>query len=281
MRLLSSILLFLCVVFMGSCEVINPEEPVPTFLHIDSFSFRPTSTYVGTRSQKITSVWVYFNGNNIGAFDLPATVPIIAEKSGQLRVVPGVTYSGINDVLTAYPFFVSDTMTLVPAQGQVVSWTPETGYLNDSLLNVLNINFETGLNPFLKFSGDTGLTRVDNPELVFEGKYSGYIYLDNDSSSEIISTTGFAASKESYIELNYKGTLPFEIGLATTSGTFIPQYLFGYKPRSDWNKVYIGLQDFIGAHPDQVYKIIVKVQPGRSATGYVAFDNLKVVTRKP
>jgi hypothetical protein len=68
--------------------------------------------------------------------------------------------------------------------------------------------------------------------------------------------------------------------LATTSGTFSPQYLFGYKPRSDWNKVYIGLQDFIGANPDEIYKIIVKVQPGGTATGYVSFDNLKVITRK-
>ena len=212
MRLLSSILIFFGFLIITSCEMINPEEQVPTYLHIDSFNFQKTPN-TGTASQNITSVWVYFEGERVGVFDLPATVPILADAVGKVSVLPGVTYSGIKDILTPYVFFLSDTMTLTPAPGQIVSWTPTTQYMEEEYLNIFNVDFEAGGNPFTQFDGDTSLQVVTDPNLVFEGNASGYIYLDNMSRSENMLLQQFFADKEAYIELNYRGTLDFEVGL--------------------------------------------------------------------
>jgi hypothetical protein len=281
MRLLSSIPLFFSLVLLGSCDIVNPAEPIPTYIHIDSFQFIQTPN-TGTASQKITSVWVYLDGKDVGAFDLPATIPIIAEKAGQIRVSPGVTYSGLNDILTPYVFFLSDTMTLNPAPGQTVTWTPKSRYMSDTLLNIFNVDFETGFDPFTHLSGTDSISVTNDPNHVFEGTYAGYFAVNSDSASEELLTQSFFAPKESFVELNYRGSLSFEIGLQSTNsnGQFISQYLFGYKARPDWNKVYIGLQDFIDAYPDKAYRVIIRVNPEPGATGYVSFDNLKVISRK-
>ena len=281
MRLLSSILIFFGFLIITSCEMINPEEQVPTYLHIDSFNFQKTPN-TGTASQNITSVWVYFEGERVGVFDLPATVPILADAVGKVSVLPGVTYSGIKDILTPYVFFLSDTMTLTPAPGQIVSWTPTTQYMEEEYLNIFNVDFEAGGNPFTQFDGDTSLQVVTDPNLVFEGNASGYIYLDNMSRSENMLLQQFFADKEAYIELNYRGTLDFEVGLQSTTagGQPFTQYVFGYKARPDWNKVYIGLQDFISANPGKAYRVVIKVAPGSPSTGFVLIDNLKVIFRK-
>jgi hypothetical protein len=274
------ILIIILSCLWGSCDIINPEEKTPTFVHIDSFQFAPTPN-TGTASQKITTVWAYFNGYTLGAFDLPATFPVLADAPGTLTVRPGIVYSGINDVLVSYPFFRSDTMTLQPSPGQVIHFTPETSYYGDSVLSITNEDFELG-NSFTLVTGDTPLVRVSDPGLVFEGGYSGYIYLNNKKESENIMTMPFTAPVETYLELDYKCNLHFDVGLQSTnsSGQLFTQYLFTYRPRDFWDKIYIGLQDFISQYPNKSYRVVIKVRSETPVTGYVSLDNVKVVSRK-
>ncbi|MBS1590278.1 MAG: hypothetical protein JST52_11760 [Bacteroidetes bacterium] len=272
------------VFFIGGCNAINPSERVPTYVHIDSFRFIPTIGS-GTASHKIVSVTAYIDNQPIGTFDLPANIPVLIEKPGTLMLVPCVMYSGLNDVLVPYNFYKADTSTLSPSPAKVVVKNPTTQYWGDSVLTFTIEDFESG-NSFVQLSGDT-IVRTTDPNFVFEGKYGGVIRIHDTSYAENIMTKTFQAPQQSankaeaYLELNYKGNRPFSIGVQTTiSGVDVSEYQYGFNPRSDWNKVYVGLQDFLSAYPLKTYRIMVKVLNDSLSPGWVAFDNFKVVTRK-
>jgi len=280
MRFLLLILFISCISFFNSCDTINPAEKTPTYLHVDSFQFIPTPN-TGTASHKIVAVTAYVDYVPVGTFDLPANIPVLAEKSGQLLLMPVVSYSGLRDVVVPYHFYRADTSTFTPKPGQTIFYTPKTHYLDSSLVFV-HEDFESG-NSFVGLQGDT-LRRTSDPKYVFEGSYGGVVELKDSLYSESIMSLPFTAatlSAEAYLEINYKGTAAFVIGLQTTvSGTNVSQYLYGFNPRSDWNKVYVGLQDFLTQYPRSTYRVVLKVQRQDDQPGYVAFDNFKLVTTK-
>jgi hypothetical protein len=269
---------FTILIFAAGCDLVNPAEKTPTYVRIDSFQFVPT-TGTGTQSHKITAVFAYLDATPLGAFDLPAKIPVLADKKGLLLVRPAVVYSGLNDVLVPYPYYEKDTATFNPAPGATVSFTPKTKYTGDSTMNILNVDFESG-NSFVSLQGDT-MRKTNDPKYVFEGSYGGVIELNNSDYSESVMSEYFTAvSSGAFLELNYKGTLPFQIGVIGSDGTQdVTSYLFGFNPKSEWNKVYIGLQDFINTYPNKQYRILVKVTQNAPTTGYVAFDNFKVITQ--
>ena len=61
------------LIIFPACNLINPKEQVPTYLHLDRFTFsNPDSSYTGSSSHDIPSAWVYVNDQPVGTFDLPA-----------------------------------------------------------------------------------------------------------------------------------------------------------------------------------------------------------------
>jgi hypothetical protein len=263
-----------------SCNIINPAERVPTYVHIDSVQFVPIPN-TGSGSQKITSAWVFFDNAPLGAFELPATVPVLTDKQGVITVRPGVVYSGLKDILTPYPFFALDTITINPSQGQVINLHPKTRYFSDTTFNFIYHDFDVS-SGFSKLSGDTELVRTGDPAYVFEGGYSGLIYLNNQSTAQSLMLQPFVKGQETYFELNYKSSVAFGIGVQgqDASGNLITQVVLTVKPHDTWNKLYVGLQDFISAYPNGPYRMVITVAESSPITGYVALDNLKVISKK-
>jgi len=278
MRFSVLILFILSCTLFQSCDIVNPAERTPTYLHIDSFQFIATPN-TGTASHNINAVTAYVDFVPIGTYDLPATIPVLAEK-GQLLLVPMVAYSGLRDVVVPYTFYKADTSTFTPSLGQTIVYIPKTQYL-DSVLNFIHEDFESG-NSFVGLEGDT-LKRTSDPNYVFEGSYGGVVDLKDSSYSLSVMSMPFSLSMsaEAYLEVNYKGTASFVIGVQTTvNGSNVTQYIYGFNARTSWNKVYVGLQDFITQYPNNTYRILLKLQRQNDQPGYVAFDNFKVVTHK-
>jgi hypothetical protein len=280
MRIWGVLFVFALMFSWSSCDIINPAERAPTYIHIDSFKFIPTLN-TGTSSHKITSVTVEVDNFSIGTYDLPATIPILADQKTVIRFKPGINFSGLSDVQAVYNFYEPDTLTILPQVGQVINYNPKTKYWPDSTLKILNIDFETG-SAFDTITGDTIMVKTSDPNYLFEGSYSGLIYLNNQKKSEIIFSNSFTGPVETFVELDYKSSLPFTIGLQATnsSGNLFVNYLYGFRPRDNWNKIYVGLQDFISAYPNQSYRIVIKVQSDTPTHGYVALDNIKVISFK-
>jgi hypothetical protein len=125
------------------------------------------------------------------------------------------------------------------------------------------------------------------PGQVFEGSGAGLITISSGKDSATViskAPISIVAGKESYLEFDYKGTMPVAVGMSTllnSTGSFYSEYQIALKARPTWGKVYIGLRDFVGNHQGSEYHILLRTQkPSDSTEGYLLIDNVKVVSFK-
>ncbi len=285
---------FILIAFCGSCglgcNIINPIEPTPTYVHIDSFQFHDTPLVrTATLSHSITSVWVYYDNNPVGVFDLPATFPVITDgtSKGKLELYPGVSVNGLNNINDIYPFYSPDTsFQLVPNGGKVVTCNPKTFFYTKTKPYIIS-QFETSVpSGFGLAGGNIPLTIVDaasSGSLVFEGTGSGSIFLGAVGDSSVDSSQKFTIpSGTEYIEFNYKSDLQFYVGLQSNltstfnSGAY---YLAGINPSDHWQKFYLNISQFITSYTGATYNFYIKTSlPSGQASGRLLLDNIQLVT---
>jgi hypothetical protein len=279
----SKALFYTCLlVVLASCNLINPSEPIPTYVQIDSFQFKSSNPVLtGTARQKINSAFVYIDNQLIGAYELPARIPIISNKTGLLKVAPGVILNGLNGLQLAYPFFIPDTITLANKPGTIKKISPSSSYYSATLFKWQE-DFEGG-NTFTSVTGDTTLNRTLNLGEVYEGGASGKLYFKApQQTAQVISTATFSLPiTASYLELHYKNNIEFQVCIQVSydQGGVYYEYISGFKPKNEWNKVYIDLQKFASNNRGVNYRIMIRADlPSGMSSGYVLFDNFKVVS---
>jgi hypothetical protein len=243
---------------------------------------------LGSSSHKVTNVYVYFNNAPVGVFDLPVTFPVMATGPGTLTVLPGIDFDGLRGYQVNYPLYSGDTLAMVPQPGATINYTPVTGYHSQVELRISD-DFDQGAGPFntfKKLSGDAELVNTRASGDVFEGNGSGVIHLGpGKDSATVISSSGkfIPAGKASYIELDYRGNMPLQVGMVANliDGSTKAEYFIGLRPRQDWGKIYIGIREFVSTWQGPEYRILLRAQKPPGVTdGYVYIDNIKVVNFK-
>ncbi len=281
--------IFPVCILWSACNIINPPEKIPTYIHIDSFKFTNTEPgRVGSSSHAITSVWVTYNGTLVGTYDLPATIPIIATANGSLNLGAGITVNGMYNFESVYPFYNYDTSTLVAQPGKTITYLPTTSYFG-ALADTFRFmeNFEDA-NSFVSDSSTghvVSMHRTNYPDSVFEGQWSGAIELKSINDSAQIRTDSFALpGGPAFCEFNYKGTanLVFGFNAFLVVDSIRNQnltYFYGFNASPDvWKKMYVSLADLAAAYSGGNYQVYFKVTlaPGQTS-GYILLDNVKVV----
>ncbi len=270
-----------------SCNIINPDEPIPSYIKIDSFSIASTNpAYHGSVSDNITDAWVYVNSFNVGNFQLPATIPVLFEEgadSADIVIFGGIKNNGRSLSRRRYPFYVPYTGQLVKST-QTQNIVPVIQY-RDSLNFLLKEDFETG-NSFVPYnSPDTSMARTSLAPYLFEGSSSGLIYFDGihrDAQVITVQQFQFSQNLESYLEVDYKCDIPFtlELQLVTPSSAVIVVDYLSVKASDDWNKIYINLTDIATNYFGSKVNFIIKagLTPGQKS-GFVAIDNFKIISQ--
>ena len=292
MRTFYILAIFFTVSCLQACNIINPKEATPTYVHVDSFQFTNSNpAKYGSPSHNITCVWVYYNDNPVGVFDLPTTFPVLTTgNTGKLLLVPGITIDGLSAYQTQYPFYTGDTSTLTTNPGKITGYTPKTGYNTSATVGYI-WDFETS-NDFQNITGDSSIIRVTDPALVGTGNgvASGYIHLVSpDTNSENITQkkVPFTIGAD-YIEISYKNSMPFYVGVEVfdASGNIVtssPEYVIGLNPSTTWKKMYVSLitqaSKYLSLFPGSQFRLAIKAElPGGQADGYVLLDNIKYIT---
>ncbi len=289
-RLTCVLSVFVCGFFLYGCNIINPKEKIPTYLHIDSFQFKPTSTLPGvTLSHRVNSVFVFYNNNTVGAFDLPCTIPIVTDKesgTGTIQIAPTIAINGMNDVMGIYPFYRYDTFTFNIQPGKIINRVPQSSFYPAT--KVINIaNFENANTGFFLWLGNKKIDRVTDPAEVFEGTGSGCINISAVGDSSIDSSTlstqlTMTPGEPSFIEFNYKSDIPFTIGLQPIGSALGPlNPIFGQgmiAPSSTWKKFYYNAQTLVNTYEATSYVFYIKASySSANAAGKVWFDNIQLV----
>jgi hypothetical protein len=74
--------MLLFFVWLSSCDIINPDETIPTTIHLEPFTFL-AGPGQGSAMNKISEVWVTANGNILGAFAPTCYLQVLPRRPQQ------------------------------------------------------------------------------------------------------------------------------------------------------------------------------------------------------
>ncbi|MBX2871068.1 MAG: hypothetical protein KTR30_03185 [Saprospiraceae bacterium] len=277
--------LLLVVIFGSSCELINPSEDIPAFLYIEPFSFDVNPSAHGSASSDITEVWVTVNGDFLGVYPLPASVPVLATGTADVRLEAGIHDNGIRATPNIYPFYEAFVRDVELAPNETDTLRPSTTYRSNTQFAFIE-NFETGSRVFTEqFEGQNGLTSTN--DIIFEGDRSGLITLTQADNLIQLGTDQIYAgltdnSPRVYLEMNYRSEVPVVWGVLgfRSTGPGEPILQPGFRESNDWNKIYFDLSLLILEGNFSGHRILLQASiPNGSSLdeAKVYLDNIKLV----
>ncbi|MFH0866835.1 MAG: hypothetical protein V1904_11620 [Bacteroidota bacterium] len=283
-RIALPLLTVVMMVLVNSCDIINPEEPVPSYIHIDKFNLS-TTIEQGSNSSRISDAWVYVDDQLIGAFELPATMPVLFEGVHKVMVKPGIKVNGIAGTRAIYPFYTYYSLDIILIPDSVITVNPSITY-NAETVFIWKEAFEDGgisieTTPF----SDTIIEKtLPNAPEVFEGNYSGIIHLDdNHTLFEGRSINSFdlpGGDTPVFLEMNYKTESEIYMGLFANSSTQSdPVGILTLNKSSTWNKIYINLKNAINSSTSATdFQVFFHIEKSSDVTNSVILlDNIKLV----
>ncbi|HLF62414.1 MAG TPA: hypothetical protein VI603_01615 [Saprospiraceae bacterium] len=271
------------IAIISGCDIINPADPVPAYIQVDQITVEPVSG-TGTTRQKFGEVWVYFNDNFVGAYSVPAVIPLIASGQVELMLFPGIRVNGIQSTADFYPFFEPYTISATLIPGETLTIDMHTRYRSNAIIAYIE-DFESShrLTDDLDDDPATFVERIADG--AFEGNGSGRIVLTNDAdfiqvASVPVLTDLPVNGTPVYLELHYKNNVEFSIGLVGHGQGIEPASvsILVLRPQEDWNKVYVELTPAFRASQLDGYQVLyTAAHDSALERSEIFLDNMKLV----
>ena len=276
-----SCLAVMVLTFATGCSKI-PNGGVPIYLQVDSPSVAYDGGAFGSASSRIPDVWLQTGSTDLGAYEMPNKIPILAQGDVPILVSGGIYDNGIISSRASYPFYESDTFTIHNATpGQLYHFHPVYHYFPSTQFAVKQ--------DFTNSAGFSNMT-LSNPDAdssVYEGLHSGLIAMGTADTVVYSLYPGVAITtngREAYLEMNFKKsntseTMPFDVGLRATSstGSITDFPLITIFPQLYWKKTYLNFSTFVGNNQGSTFQIYIIVYKNPGTTGSVYFDNVKLL----
>ncbi|MBL7926257.1 MAG: hypothetical protein JNK61_05045 [Bacteroidia bacterium] len=261
---------------MSSCELINPEEPIPAYIKIDTNVF---TVNTGSSSSAIFDSWVYIDNKLQGTYEMPFSIPVLYSGQHQVTISAGIKVNGLNSVRSVYPLYTVYDTTLNFEPGKTAIIKPRCTYNSNVVVNVVD-DFDSGTTKFVRDAdSDTMITTTNN---AFEGSFSGEFYLDTIRRRISISTLNkfvIPKGRINIIELNYNCNNSFVVGLIRNYvGNSQRLEMIAVLPSGGkWRKMYISIVDAVNNLTADNYNIYIYAQIDQGNTqAKVMLDNLKL-----
>jgi len=297
-----AVILFTCMVLLltiTSCEIINPEEDIPSYIQIDTVIVNSNDIRTGTSSHRVTDVWVSVGNNFIGAFPLPARIPVLEEGNQPLIVDAGIIVDGRTEKRLIYPFYTRLLSDVDLTRAAITNVIPAVEYLPDDEMDVLMLeDFDFGggtiLGEDLDGNPATVLTVTTGTANVFEGQASAMVELNTLDSLAIVGsnipyiTFDAEGTKPTFLEMHYKSDSQIQIGVFGYDQDFVRQqagFFLAFRPRENWTKVYVDLKpsidDLRGNLGYTYFQLVLRVDKSNDdPKSFTFFDNLKIFRLK-
>lgn len=250
--ILKQLPVFFSVLLLSACNVINPEEDIPAFVHIDSFNFSTNTFEQGSASEKITDVYFYVDGDLLGGFELPATIPVLATGTQDIVAIPGIRENGIKALPGVYPFYTQYMAQVDLEAGRIDTIKPTTFYQSNVKFRFSpEENFEGNTNVFLNdLDGNDQTKIVPSTVDIFEGIASGRIHLDQTNTTVEAGSFLFVDYPEgvfsAYLEMDYKTEVEMIVGIIGYNNLgqrIYTSFERGVNQNSEWTKIYFNFSD--------------------------------------
>lgn len=301
MRSFKSILYPICLLSgmlaTTSCEVLDPEEPIPSYVKVDGIKVKTDYALEGSTAHNIYDLWFIHNGNIQATVPHPCNVPLLQDGSSEVQIYPGIKENGTSTNRSIYPFFEPVIIDLDFSPGKVSTYTEDDIVFeykdNVKFLWLEDFESETiSIQPMVP--GGTTYERTKNNNRVFEGNASLLVTMSEANPVMVIQSFDsykgreFGLGSPTYLELNYRNELPIQIGYQYTSSDGLVQYddpfLYLRAPNEDeelvWKKIYVKMtEDVAILQNDASIKLyFASILPEGVDKAEIMLDNIKLLT---
>ena len=286
MKYLKSLLFILFIINLTACQK-ELEADRASYVTIESFNYNTNNNETipfsnDFESINISDCWVTFNGQFIGAYEMPSKIPVHMSGNINARISPGIKVNGISSNRIIYPFYKEYEISTEINLDQNIELYPITEYRdNVDLDDLTGGDFEIGnILIATEFSDTIPITQTEN---VFQGNKSCAIYLDTTNHYFLIKNieplTFQNYIDDIFLELDFKSSIPFRVGLILNNDVSTRQEHMIIYESNDWKKLYLDLSPIIGLGGNlNNYNIYFEADlPDEMSSGFVYLDNLKIV----
>jgi hypothetical protein len=277
MRILLLAFLAAFIFFLGSCNTYQPADEA-FFLRATDISVS-TDEAQGSGSHKITELFLYVNNRYQGCYTIGKMMPIVSKGLPvRIHVFAGIKNNGIADTRIPWPFYDFLTLDTIVESGKHIT-RPFTFKYGKGTHFVWKEDFESPGRTIVKSGISENSYTVVTGADAFEGT-SLTLGLENkagiaqaESSDALLLPQ---ANGNVYLELDYKCTDEFSIGLIGDNGVLKPA--INLNPQAEWNKIYIQLSSAISTPPvSEKYKVYFRLLKINNPDARIFLDNIKLV----
>jgi hypothetical protein len=296
--LFSSLAIFLGGAFFSACEIINPTEDTPSYLKINKIVLDPsknsTETY-GSASNNISDAWVFVNGKQIGTFELPASIPVLASGSANVQVLAGIYGDGQKGARFPFGFYTQfdTTLNLEPGKETFlvpkVKFAPAMAFPFDVYEDFTNYS---GVGDIQIRSGSP-YKLVANKDTLANFPYAagavGVVYAIPGISEPVVLESIFNGKLPQtisgiragvFLEFDYRSTVDFKVGVTTTfSGNSEPITDLTVRKNRTWTKMYVNLTDEVNIPElkNGTFRMLWVTNALSGSSDYFAIDNIRLL----
>lgn len=280
MNLLRSLLLVSTAIYLTGCPA--DVDVAPAFVNFAGFNLETPE--IGPATSDITEVWVFADQDFLGAFPLPARIPVLRAGATTLRFLPGIRQNGNSITPDIYAFYTEVTRTLELVPGQTVDvGISRITYKPEVQFPIIE-DFEQGRDRVftIRVAGDTTFTA--SQDQVRSGNFSGKISLTEASpeiefaSAEVFRNV-LPEAQSVWLEIDFLSDAFLNYGISGVSqGSLVRNFDPISRPRNEWTKIYFNLTEVIvQSRLDEFQLNIAALLPEGVAVGDVYLDNIKML----
>ena len=219
-------ILFSGLLFVFSSCIKN--NPSPAWVQINAWTLESNSLSAndpGVLTESITDGWVYIDGELIGVFELPCTIPVLYAGSKTIQVYPTILNNGISATKKIYPFMEVYEVTANLVANETVTLNPVTRYKASAEFwiedfELASNNIESDPNS-LTVHGTSSDPQIIQP---LNGNQFCRITLDATNNTWVGYSTGSSSltlnqGQEVYLEIDYHNSNRVTTGLLAVSSS--------------------------------------------------------------
>lgn len=284
----------------ASCKKFQGSQTVPAYIRIDSVGLSCDYYTYGANTHAFIDVWAYVDGDDVGSFELPTTIPILKEGRHTVSFLPGIARDGISSYYRPYyPFIALLDVELNLVPDSIIHLFPVFNYWpNGNNLHVRWMeDFEGGSIKLQSTAqSDADICSVGLPYAWTDNVHSfksGKVTLTSDSLQFCVATTEEftdlpTTGSSCMMEMDYKCSDTCAVGLFYLDGSVQQFQILRLRPTGasgeepeQWKKIYINLGPYLVDFKDAEYfKIYLSSWYNRNdGPQYFYYDNLKIIYR--